>query len=203
MAQTVNGQKGTPQKQTRPGQRQQERLLRQARRRRRQRLWISAIVTVVVIALAGVVFWQYQSNVAKQNAEKAAAQATASARASATAATIAVQASATAVANAAATATVTTQNCFISPAGTPTDPIYSSTATPSAGPTSSPHISGTPVVLGDGTHRSGNAQRVTTIARIADLGSLWPGSELLWRVHPHSLRPRERARWKEGGGGLD
>ena len=60
MTQTVNGQKNSQQKQNRPGQRQQERLIRQARRRRRQRIWISAIVAVVVITAAGLAFWQYQ-----------------------------------------------------------------------------------------------------------------------------------------------
>ena len=60
MTQTVNGQKNVQQKQNRPGQRQQERLMRQARRRRRQRIWISTIVAVVVIAAAGLAFWQYQ-----------------------------------------------------------------------------------------------------------------------------------------------
>ena len=64
MAQTVNGQKKTPkntsQKLTRPGQRQQERLMRLERRRRRRRIWTSVLVAVVVIALAGLSFWQYQ-----------------------------------------------------------------------------------------------------------------------------------------------
>ncbi len=53
MTQTVNGQKNTQQKQNRPGQRQQERLMRQARRRRRQQIWISVTVAVVVIAASG------------------------------------------------------------------------------------------------------------------------------------------------------
>ena len=39
MTQTVNGQKKVPQKQSRPGQRQQERLMRLERRRRRRRIW--------------------------------------------------------------------------------------------------------------------------------------------------------------------
>lgn len=67
MTQTVNGQKNTQQKQNRPGQRQQERLIRQARRRRRQRIWISAIVAVVVIVTAGLAFWQYQLYTARHS----------------------------------------------------------------------------------------------------------------------------------------
>ena len=70
MAQTVNGQNKTPkntsQKLTRPGQRQQERLMRLERRRRRRRIWTSVLVAVVVIALAGLSFWQYQRFVAQQ-----------------------------------------------------------------------------------------------------------------------------------------
>src|SRR5436853_5034668 len=79
MAQTMKGKDGRnsiPQKQTRPGRRQQERLVRQARRRHRRQIWTSAIVAVVVITLAGLAFWQYQSITAKQNADRAAAQAT-------------------------------------------------------------------------------------------------------------------------------
>ena len=50
MAQTANGQKKElPQKQYRPGQRQQERLQRQARRRRRQRMWTASIAAAVLI----------------------------------------------------------------------------------------------------------------------------------------------------------
>jgi FKBP-type peptidyl-prolyl cis-trans isomerase len=67
MTQTVNGQKNTQQKQNRPGQRQQERLMRQARRRRRQQIWISVTVAVVVIAAAGLAFWQYQRYTAQHN----------------------------------------------------------------------------------------------------------------------------------------
>ena len=153
MAQTMkgkNGQKGTPQKQTRPGQRQQERLQRQSRRRRRRQIWTSAIVAVVVIILGGVFFWQYQS-ITQENATRAAqATATATTKARAMATALAVQASATADAAATATAVVAAQNCFISPPGTPTTNIYSIKATPTAGPTSAPKITGTPVTLSGG-----------------------------------------------------
>lgn len=132
MTQTVKGQKNTPSKQNKPGQRQQDRLNRLARRRRRQRIWMSILVAIVVVALAGVTFWQYQRITTQQAADRAA------------------KASAAATAAAIASATATAQNCFISPAGTKPDTIYSGVATPAAGPTTSPHIIGTPVVLKDG-----------------------------------------------------
>ena len=71
MTQTVNGRKSLPQKQGRPGQRQQERLMRQARRRRRQRIWLSIIAAAVVIAAAGLVYWQYQRYTSQQSAAAA------------------------------------------------------------------------------------------------------------------------------------
>jgi len=81
MAQSVNGQKKTPkntsQKLTRPGQRQQERLMRLERRRRRRRIWTSVLVAVVVIALAGLSFWQYQRFVAQQASAGSAKKPTA------------------------------------------------------------------------------------------------------------------------------
>ncbi|MDQ6661237.1 MAG: FKBP-type peptidyl-prolyl cis-trans isomerase [Chloroflexota bacterium] len=64
MAQTSNEQKRTAQKLNRPGQRQQERLMRLARRRRQQQIWTSIIVALVVIAVAGIGFWQYQQHLA-------------------------------------------------------------------------------------------------------------------------------------------
>lgn len=66
MTQTANQQKNIPQKQNRPGQRQQERLIRLERRRRRQQIVASAIVAVVVIGLAGVGLWQYQRIISQQ-----------------------------------------------------------------------------------------------------------------------------------------
>jgi len=59
MTQTKKDQMIPPSRQNRPGQRQQERLMRLQRRRRRQRIWASVIVALVVIALAGLIFWQY------------------------------------------------------------------------------------------------------------------------------------------------
>jgi len=61
MTQTVKGQKGTPQpqKQSRPGQRQQERLIRQARRRRQRLIILGSLLGIVLIALTGVGIWQF------------------------------------------------------------------------------------------------------------------------------------------------
>jgi len=127
MAQTVNGQnKGTPQKQYRPGQRQQERIQRQARRRRRQRIWTAAIVAVVVIALSVVGYIEYQRYASNQAAARLAS----------------AHATATRVARINATATAAALNACL--AGLKTTP------TPTAGPANPPALNGTPVKLSDG-----------------------------------------------------
>jgi hypothetical protein len=140
MTQIVNDQSNTAQKRNRPGQRQQERLQRMERRRRRQQIWISTTVSLVLITLVAVGFFQYQRYTAQQQvaADAATATATTKANAAATAAanvtaTAQVHASATAFANAVLTAT----------AGSPT---------PSAGPATPPALpSGlTPVKLPGG-----------------------------------------------------
>ncbi len=123
MAQTANGQKKeTPQKQYRPGQRQQERLQRQARRRRRQRLWTAAIAAVVLIALSVAGYLEYQ----RYTSDRAAAQL---ASANATATKVARN-QATAIAQ-----------CL---AG------LHSTPTPTAGPAKPPAVTGNPVTSSDG-----------------------------------------------------
>jgi FKBP-type peptidyl-prolyl cis-trans isomerase len=93
MTQTVNGNNnvGNSQKLRKPGQRQQDRLQRQARRRRRQRIWLSSIVSVVIIVLAVAGIIEYQNYTSAQQAKQqasanAAATRTASLHASATAA---------------------------------------------------------------------------------------------------------------------
>jgi FKBP-type peptidyl-prolyl cis-trans isomerase FkpA len=141
MTQTVNGSKNdnTPQKQRRPGQRQQERLQRLQRRRRRQQIWTSATIAIFVVILASVGVWEFQ-RVKTQQANEAAAQASATA----------TRAKVVATAAANATATATTENCFIAPAGTTPTNIYSSAATPTAGPDTAPPITGTPVKLNGG-----------------------------------------------------
>ncbi len=68
MTQTMKGSKSTSQqRQRRPGQRQQERLLRLQRRRRRQRIWLSIILTVVILAAAGLGYWQYERITTQQH----------------------------------------------------------------------------------------------------------------------------------------
>jgi FKBP-type peptidyl-prolyl cis-trans isomerase len=140
MTQIINGQSNTAQKRNRPGQRQQERLQRMERRRRRQQIWISTVVSLVLITLVAVGFFQYQRYTAQQQVAASAATATATTKANAAAtaaanatATAQVHASATAFANAVLTAT----------AGSPT---------PSAGPATPPALPGglTPVKLPDG-----------------------------------------------------
>ncbi len=127
MAQTVNGQKnGTPQKQYRPGQRQQERMQRQARRQRRQRIWTASIAVAVLIILSVVGIIGYQ----RYTSDRAAAQLASA------------NATATKVASVHATATaVQLASCL---AG------LQSTPTPSAGPAKPPALAGTPVTLPDG-----------------------------------------------------
>jgi FKBP-type peptidyl-prolyl cis-trans isomerase len=90
MPQTAKERNGTPQKQVRPGQRQQERLMRLARRRRRRRIWTASITAVILIAIASVSIWQFQ-----QYQQRVAAQ---------------VSATQTAISNKHATATVVVAN---------------------------------------------------------------------------------------------
>ena len=74
MTQTVNGNNnvGNSQKLRKPGQRQQDRLQRQARRRRRQRIWLSSIVSVAIIVLAVLGVLEYQNYSAAQLAKQQA-----------------------------------------------------------------------------------------------------------------------------------
>jgi FKBP-type peptidyl-prolyl cis-trans isomerase len=62
MTQTMKDDKNGPMKKGgRPGQRQQERLMRQARRRKRQRITISVIVVLSLAVVGGLGYWQYQN----------------------------------------------------------------------------------------------------------------------------------------------
>ncbi len=127
MAQTVNGQKKeSPQKQYRPGQRQQERMQRQARRRRRQRIWTASIAASVLVILSVVGILEYQ----RYTADRAAAQLASA------------NAAATKVASEQATATAAQlASCLAALKTTPT---------PTAGPAKPPALSETPVTLSDG-----------------------------------------------------
>jgi FKBP-type peptidyl-prolyl cis-trans isomerase len=149
MTQTVNGQNKTPQKRTRPGQRQQERLQRQARRSRRRRIWFSTVTALVLIAVgvAGVV--EYQQYTAQQAAAATKIKnlhATATANVQATGSAIA-HVTATSEANAKATADVkVTATAVAKVLLTATDgsPI------PTSGPATPPAVSGTPITMTTG-----------------------------------------------------
>jgi len=79
MTQTMkNDNNDSMKKGGRPGQRQQERLMRLARRRKRQRITISVIVVLLLIVVVGVGYWQYQQyNDAQTNLKNSHATATA------------------------------------------------------------------------------------------------------------------------------
>lgn len=144
MTQTVNGQSNTPQKRNRPGQRQQERILRLERRRRRRRIWISSITAVIIIAagIAGLVGYQRYTTQQTEAANKLRDQhATATANVHATG-TARVGATATGEANARATAEAqVTVTAVAKVIGTPI---------PTAGPATPPTVSGTPIKMTDG-----------------------------------------------------
>ncbi len=128
MTQTVNGNRndGNSQKLRRPGQRQQDRLQRQARRRRRQRIWMSSIVSVAIIALAVVGVIEYQNySAANLVRQQASARATASA-----------------IAKKEATATAVAMHNCLSKLNLP--------PTATAGPLKPPTLTGQVVTLPDG-----------------------------------------------------
>ncbi|GAC1346164.1 MAG: hypothetical protein NVSMB27_09300 [Ktedonobacteraceae bacterium] len=112
--------------------------MRIERRKRRQRIWTSTIVALVLITVASLGLWQYQRFTDQQNAT-AAANATATA----------VKATSIANLHANATASVVTQNCFVAPPGTATTNIYSSAATPTAGPATAPPVTGNVITQPD------------------------------------------------------
>lgn len=137
MTQTMKGNKDAggnqPQRVQRPGQRQQERLIRQARRRRRQRLVTSAIAAFAIIGISLFGFFEYQHYTAAQLASQ---QATATALAKKQKAT------ALALANKNATATAAAINACVANLHLP--------PTPTVAPAKPPAVSGTPVKLADG-----------------------------------------------------
>lgn len=149
MTQTVKGHNNSEPRRTRPGQRQQERLLRQARRRRRQQITIATIAAIILIAVVGVGFWQYQAYTTRQQeaATKIKDQhATATARVESTGTavgnvTATANANVNATAQAQATATMGSQAMLTATAGSPT---------PSAGPASPPAVTGKTVTLPGG-----------------------------------------------------
>jgi FKBP-type peptidyl-prolyl cis-trans isomerase len=128
MTQTVNENNnvGNSQKLRKPGQRQQDRLQRQARRRRRQRIWSSTIISVAIVILAVVGIVQYQ----RYSTDRAAALLASS------------NASATKTASLHATATVAAMNACLSKLSLP--------PTATAGLVKPPTLTQTPVTLPDG-----------------------------------------------------
>lgn len=145
MPETANGQKisENPSRATRPGQRQQERMQRVARRQKRRRIAASSIAAflVVVLGIAGTLYFQNWNDqrIATINAHATSTVNVANAHASATANSIAN-----------ATATVVAANCFISPNAPAVPSVYAGDTKPSEGPKTAPAISGTPVALKDG-----------------------------------------------------
>lgn len=131
MTQTMNGKNTkTPNpKQYRPGQRQQERLIRLERRKKRQRIWLSVLVSVVVLAVIGVTIWQYDRITAPHPTPTAHHTATTP-----------TTASTTASASAQVGPTCSTASSVPS--------VYDTT--PTAGPTNPPQITGTPATNSDG-----------------------------------------------------
>lgn len=139
MTQTEKNPKQTvPLRSNRPGQRQQDRLQRIARRKKRQRILWSVIVAVVLVALVGVGFWQYQAYNTRQQTLFANATATSTTKAH-VAATAGANVTATAQVHAKATA-------YAQAIGT----AYAGSPTPSAGAKTLPAVSGTAVKLSDG-----------------------------------------------------
>lgn len=128
MTQTVNENNnvGNSQKLRKPGQRQQDRLQRQARRRRRQRIWLSSIVSVVVIVLAVFGVIAYQNYSTPQQAKQQAS----------------ANAAATRTASLHATATAAAMNACLSKLNLP--------PTATAGPAKPPTLTEAPVTLADG-----------------------------------------------------
>lgn len=146
MSQTVNGENApartprpVPPRAGRPGQRQQERMQRLARRQRRRRIVAGSIAAILLVAAGITATLSFQH----YNDLRIAANNNATATAN-------THAKATASAHANATATVVTKDCFLSPNAPAVPTIYTGSATPSAGPTSAPAISGTPVTQKDG-----------------------------------------------------
>lgn len=140
MTQTIKDQNNpdSSQRRGRPGQRQQEKMMRIARRKRRRQIWLSVATAVVLIAFGIFGLVQYQGYTAHQQTLAANATSTADAKANVQAtaganakATAGVQASATAIAQAVLTAT----------SGSPT---------PATGPATPPNVSGTATKLPDG-----------------------------------------------------
>src|SRR5258708_35005011 len=107
-------------------------MQRLACRQRRRRIITASIVAILVIVAGGVFINWFQNYTAHQ------------------AALAIVHATATSKASTSATATTITSNCFVVKNGPTVPTIYAATATPTAGPSSSPLLSGQIVTQKDG-----------------------------------------------------
>ena len=68
MTQTMNDKNNDTQRKGRPGQRQQERLVRIARRRKRRQILLGSSITFIVIAVGALGFWEYHQISTQQQA---------------------------------------------------------------------------------------------------------------------------------------
>src|SRR5438876_4215889 len=68
MTQTMKDKNNDMQRKGRPGQRQQERLIRIARRRRRRQILLGSSITIIVIAVVALGFWEYHQITTQQQA---------------------------------------------------------------------------------------------------------------------------------------
>ena len=66
MTQTMKNQNSSVSKRGRPGQRQQERLMRQVRRQKRQRVTLTVVALLLLCVVVAVGFWQYERYTADQ-----------------------------------------------------------------------------------------------------------------------------------------
>ncbi len=66
MTQTMKDKNNEAQRKGRPGQRQQERLIRIARRRRRKQILLGSSISVIVIAVLALSFWEYNQITTQQ-----------------------------------------------------------------------------------------------------------------------------------------
>jgi len=152
MTQTMKDKNNDAQRKGRPGQRQQERLIRIARRRRRRQILLSSSITAIVLVIAALIFWEYHQVTTQQ---QAAAQklndqhATATAKVTSQRATATEQVVApTQTASVSASATASTQ----ATATTASNEVRAATGAPmpKAGPASPPAVTGTTGTLSGG-----------------------------------------------------
>lgn len=156
MSQTLKDPNNSPTRRGRPGQRQQERLQRQARRRRRRQQTIAMLVVVALLIISGIGFYSFQQY---RNQQDAAAARIANQHATATAgvqdkATAQAGATATSVFNSQTTATavvaMATAKVEATAVAHAMQTVTAGSPTPAAGPATPPAVTGTTVKQNDG-----------------------------------------------------